>query len=121
MARKEEIEYKFLVDCEILPELPPGARLVQGYLGFSPTVRVRTEEGPGSSRRAYLNVKGPGLVGRDEFEYDIPFEDAEALLELSQGSVIRKTRHRLPVEGDPSLAWEVDVFEAENAGLVVAE
>lgn len=120
MARKQEIERKFLVHADRLPELKEGAHLVQGYLAMLPTVRVRTEE-QGSARKAYLTIKGEGLVGRDEFEYEIPFEDAEALLKLAQSSLIAKKRYRLPVADQPDLAWEIDVFEGDNAGLIVAE
>ena len=121
MARKEEIECKFLVQTDRLPPLPPGIRMAQAYLGFRPTVRVRTQEGPGDLREAFLTIKGPGMIGRDEFEYPIPFDEGEALLSLSAHPPIRKTRHHLPVEGQPDLKWEVDVFDEENHGLVVAE
>lgn len=121
MAAKEEIEHKFLIDPARLPPLPPGARLKQGYLGFSPTVRVRTEEQPDGARQGYLTIKGEGLVGRDEWEYPIPFEEAEGLLRLAVVPVVSKTRHLLPVDGDPALKWEIDVFEGENEGLIVAE
>lgn len=121
MARKEEIERKFLVRTDLLPPLPPGIRMAQAYLAFRPTVRVRTQEGPGPLQEAFLTIKGQGLVGRDEFEYPIPFEEAEALLSLSAHPPVRKTRHHLPVEGQPDLTWEVDVFDGENEGLVVAE
>jgi adenylate cyclase len=44
--------------------------------------------------------------------------EAEALMPLRQGAVIEKTRYRLPF-GD--LAWEIDVFSGDNAGLIIAE
>lgn len=121
MGYKEEIERKFLVNREKLPALPEGSKLVQGYLAFEPNVRVRTEEGPGDDRKAYITIKGAGLVGRDEFEYDIPFEEAQQLLKLAQYSKVSKTRYRLPVAQAPDLKWELDIFEGDNAGLVVAE
>lgn len=127
MARKLEIEYKFLVLPERLPELPPGRQLRQAYLSFKPAVRVRLDEPPAGSpprddpARGYLTIKGDGLVGRDEFEYEIPVEDASALLELAASASVTKSRHRLPAAGAPDLAWEIDVFTGRNAGLVVAE
>ena len=122
MARKEEIERKFLIHRDQLPALPAGKRLVQGYLAEMPTVRVRTEEDcQSTARRAFLTIKGKGLVGRDEFEYEIPFEEAEALLKLARGFLISKTRYCLPVEGFSELAWELDVFNDENDGLIVVE
>jgi adenylate cyclase len=121
MGYKEEIEYKFLVKPELLPPLGKGYKLVQGYLGFAPTVRVRTEEGPDNQRTAYLTIKGSGLVGRDEFEYNIPFEEAQQLLKLARFSLVSKTRYHLPVQNAPDLKWELDIFEGDNDGLVVAE
>jgi adenylate cyclase len=44
--------------------------------------------------------------------------EAEALMQLRQGSVIEKVRYLIP-HGE--LAWEVDVFEGKNLGLVIAE
>jgi adenylate cyclase len=120
MARKEEIERKFLVIEDRLPRLPPGARMAQAYLGFAPTVRVRTQLGPGPKVEAFLTIKGAGLVGRDEFEYSIPYEEGEALLRLGAHAPVEKVRHYLPVEGT-ELTWEIDVFEGPNAGLIVAE
>lgn len=118
---KQEIERKFLVRAELLPALGPGRRLAQGYLSFAPTVRVRTEVGPGIERRAYLTIKGRGLVARDEFEYEIPFDEAEAMLEMCQGSVVTKTRHEVPADGSDGLVWEIDVFDGANQGLITAE
>jgi adenylate cyclase len=120
MGYKVEIERKFLVHRDRLPRLEGGAHLVQGYLGMRPTVRVRTEELAGA-KKAYLTIKGQGLIGRDEFEYEIPFADGEALLKLALSALVAKKRYRLLVAGQPDLAWEVDVFEGENAGLIVAE
>lgn len=121
MGFMKEIERKFLVDKVKLPEFPQGSKMVQGYLSFKPTVRVRTEEGPEDQRKAYITIKGEGLVGRDEFEYDIPFEEAQQLLKLAQASLVRKTRYRLPLKEYPGLKWELDIFEGDNAGLTVAE
>jgi hypothetical protein len=54
----------------------------------------------------------------NEFEYPIPIADGEALLEFCAGYLIDKVRHRVDVAGR---IWEIDVFEDENAGLVIAE
>jgi CYTH domain-containing protein len=121
MALKQEIERKFLVDPERLPELKDGELLAQAYLAFGPTVRVRTHEAPDGTRRGFLTIKGEGLVARDEFEYEIPFDEAAALLGLASTRPVSKTRYRLPAGGNPSLCWEIDVFGGWNEGLVVAE
>jgi adenylate cyclase len=90
---------------------------VQGYLSAtsSSSVRVRIEDG----QRAWLTIKS-AVAGttRQEFEYEIPAEDAKSLLQLGVGSPIAKTRYRVPVDRH---VWEVDVFEGANTGLVVAE
>jgi CYTH domain-containing protein len=124
MGYKVEIERKFLVNIEKLPQLPKGRRLTQGYLSFGPkaTVRVRTEEAEDSREDiACLTIKGSGLVGRDEFEYKIPSDEANQLLKLAQATLVTKRRIILPVEGLPELKWELDIFDGENEGLVVAE
>ena len=56
---------------------------------------------------------------RREYEYAIPPADAHAILEeLCVKPLIEKTRFIVEHGGR---AWEIDVFEGDNAGLVVAE
>lgn len=121
MAQQTEVERKFRVRKELLPHLPAGSQLAQGYLSLKPVVRVRTVHAPDGAEKAYLTIKGQGLTDRAEFEYEIPFDEATALLELAQASVVRKTRYRFPVEGAANLNWELDVFEGDNDGLIIAE
>jgi adenylate cyclase len=113
-----EIERKFLVtDASWRETATASVRYQQGYLSRSPTaaIRVRTD-----GERAHLNIKTTtDGVTRLEFEYEIPIADAEELLErVALRPLIIKTRHYVDFAGR---RWEVDVFEAENAGLVVAE
>ncbi len=112
-----EIERKFLVHADRLPALPPGERIVQGYVPTlnRVTVRIRLR-----GNRAWLTLKGPTTgIRRSEFEYEIPMTDAEAMLaELCQGGVIDKTRHEILHAGE---RWELDVFAGANAGLLLAE
>jgi CYTH domain-containing protein len=90
-----EIERKFLVRRELLPKvLPEGDELEQGYLSVDPVVRVRLVTGHDGTRHAELTIKGKGLLSREEFNYPIPDEDAEALLALCARS-LRKVRRRL--------------------------
>lgn len=113
-----EIERKFLVSAAALASLGPdrSAAMRQGYLSRSPgrTVRVRVEDD-----RAFLTIKGRATgLSRPEFEYPIPIEDAESLLQLADGPLVEKTRHYVLFDG---LTWEVDEFLGENQGLIVAE
>lgn len=111
----QEIERKFLVIPDKLPQkLPPGDEFVQVYLGFSPTVRVRIV----NDRKAFMTVKGKGLVSREEIEFEIPIEDARDLLGLALGNPVRKTRYEIP-RGD--VVWELDVYHGELDGLLTLE
>ena len=111
-----EIERKFLVQGDAWRRGAQGVRYVQGYLNRDKarTVRVRI-----AGTQGFLTVKGQSVgATRAEFEYPIPVEDAQALLALSDGPCIDKTRYCVPLDG---VVWEVDVFAGDNAGLVVAE
>ncbi len=113
-----EIERKFLVINDSWREVAgPGIPIKQGYLvgGKEASVRVRLQ---GST--ANLNIKSATLgVRRQEFEYAIPLADAEVLLStLCQRPIIEKVRYLVPYANKQ---WEVDVFEGDNAGLIVAE
>lgn len=110
---KREIERKFLVQVELLPKLPQGSTFAQGYLAFQPSVRVRVADGT----RAWLTVKGPGLIERAEYEYEIPVADGDGLLKLCP-AVLTKVRYRLPA--GPHV-WEVDQFTGAHGGLWLAE
>jgi len=57
-------------------------------------------------------------IRRLEFEYEIPIGDAAALLSLRECGLVGKLRYRLPWHG---LTWDIDVFQGENQGLVIAE
>jgi len=110
-----EIERKFLVVGTQWRQ-GAGTLLRQGYLNRDPqrTVRVRI-----AGAQAFITIKGAsqGSV-RAEFEYAIPSADAQQLLSLCEGPLIEKLRYRIEHGG---LCWEVDEFQGENRGLVVAE
>lgn len=111
-----EIERKFLVKGVWTPT-GKGTRYMQGYLcaDAGRTVRVRL-----AGEEAFLTVKGPSRgSSRSEFEYEIPRADAEEmLLTLCVTPPVIKTRY---LEKVGNHTWEVDVFDGENAGLIVAE
>lgn len=117
-----EIERKFLVAGEHWRLNEDGSDSVgiafrQGYLpceGLT-TVRIRLE---GEQAKLTIKGKNEGLT-RSEFEYPIPVADAVDMLDnLCRRPLIEKTRYYRP-QGE--LTWEIDVFEGDNAGLVVAE
>jgi adenylate cyclase len=110
-----EIERKVLVASDSWRGHFPGQRYCQGYLSKGDvTVRVR-RAGP----RAFLTIKGSGEgIVRPEFEYEIPVDEAEEMFKLCRRPLIEKTRYEVLHQG---VLWEVDEFEGENAGLVLAE
>ncbi|CAK7053909.1 MAG: Inorganic triphosphatase [Desulfovibrio sp.] len=113
-----EIERKFLVkDDSWRGEVTETKPLRQGYIATeaAASVRVRID-----GNEARLTIKGKKTRGAGpEFEYAIPMEDAEALLETcAKKPFIEKNRHIVRRDG---LVWEVDEFFGENAGLIVAE
>lgn len=114
----KEIERQYLVANDVWREhADAGVRITQGYLSVEPerTVRVRMREASPST----LTIKGKNVGAvRPEYEYEIPSEEAEELLELCIPALIDKTRYEVHVG---ELLWEIDVFYGENEGLVLAE
>jgi adenylate cyclase len=113
----KEIERKFLVTGTSWRKNAAGRRYRQGYLSSEPerSVRVRI-----AGRKGLLTIKGISRgASRDEFEYPIPLADAATMLDrLCRRPLIEKIRYKVSHKG---LVWEIDVFEGENRGLVVAE
>lgn len=124
----KEIEHKFLVKDNRFMSLAEGIYYRQGYIPTlnGMTVRVRM-----AGNKAYLTMKdhARGLT-RNEFEYEIPQDDASQLLDLMcERPQIEKHRYLIPAglgkkangELVDGLHWEVDVFHGDNEGLIVAE
>ena len=112
-----EIERKYLVNGTDWKKQGKGQFYQQGYLSSHPdrTVRIRRVENTG-----YVTIKGKASgASRTEYEYPIPVQDAIAMLDqLCEKPLIEKVRYRIAYQG---LVWEVDEFQGENLGLVVAE
>jgi adenylate cyclase len=110
-----EVERKFLV-----PEPPDLSRtesdeIEQGYLaiGSDGEVRVRRK-----GEQLVLTAKRGSGISRDEAEVGIDQEAFERLWPLTEGRRLHKRRHVIPRD---ELKIEVDVYEGELEGLVVAE
>jgi len=113
-----EIERKFLVDHEKWKKLekPPGIKYRQGYLLSEEqrTIRIRV-----TSEQGFITFKGATTsITRDEYEYKIPVEDANHLLDAFALSEVAKLRYRINFAGK---LWEVDEFSGDNEGLIMAE
>jgi adenylate cyclase len=113
-----EIEHKFLLaNSDWRKQISRSVKYRQGYLSSqaSSSIRVRI-----SDDHAWLNIKSATIGNhRHEYEYEIPLDDAnEILTNLCRKPLIEKTRHLVHDDGN---IWEIDEFEGENRGLIVAE
>lgn len=114
-----EIERKFLVTSEAFKtQASKKVHIIQGFLSTNKnrTVRVRLVNDKG-----FLTIKGKSSndgLSRFEWEKQLHKQEAEALIKLCKKGIIYKTRYEIPVLMH---TFEVDVFHAENEGLVVAE
>ena len=112
-----EIERKFLVTA------PPnriageaGVRIDQGYLAVTDGVEVRLRRAGTATR---LTVKGGHGDVREEVEIEVDPQVFETLWPLTEGRRLAKTRREVPLEN--GLTAEVDFFEGELGGLILAE
>lgn len=119
-----EIERKFLLASDAWrTEVSRSQRLVQGYLvsaeavtsgAARSSVRVRI-----GGDQAWLNIKSSNLgLARQEYEYEVPLADAEAMLARLCDGVVEKIRHYV---AHANHEFEIDEFFGANDGLVVAE
>lgn len=113
----KEIERKFLVINDNYKTNAQAFFFKQGYLSVESgrTVRIRTYNNKG-----FITIKGKAQnFSRDEFEYEIPVEEADIMLNnLCIKPLIEKIRHFVMYKGNE---WVIDEFFGVNKGLVVAE
>lgn len=119
-----EIERKFLLANDgWRAGIECSEPIAQGYLVGAQALRDGAARASVRARlagdQAWLNIKAatPGIA-RTEFDYPIPLDDARTLLAGLCDGVLEKTRHHVRVDG---ALFEVDEFEGDNRGLVVAE
>ena len=141
----------FIPDPAVLPPLGKGVKMVQCYLPrwkveivgdnlcFEERVLVRnlpidvnrqlsalietaniTPRIRLSDDRAFVTVKGPTVdYSRAEWEFEVVKEDVQDLVTSFRFPHVMKTRYEVPADDD--LVWEIDFFEGDNHGLVMAE
>lgn len=114
-----EIERKFLVTCDkFITDAYTKHQIAQGYLNSNPdrTVRVRIKGESG-----FLTIKGKNNTSgmtRFEWETEIKLAEAKPLLSLCEKGVIQKIRYEVK---SGKHIFEIDVFQGENEGLIIAE
>jgi adenylate cyclase len=114
----KEIERKFLVSgTSWRKRANRGTAIRQAYLALTAKISLRVRIV--GNTRAFLTIKsGQSKFTRTELEYSIPLKDAQILMKMRTGLLIKKRRH---VVGSGKSRFEVDVFEGAHRGLVIAE
>ena len=112
-----EIERKFLLRNDNWKNLVnKQTKIQQAYLNLDKerTVRIRIK-----NDKAYLTIKGITKgIERLEFEYEIPIDEAEAMMQLCHRPFIEKIRYEITINQH---TWEIDEFFGDNNGLIIAE
>jgi CYTH domain-containing protein len=114
----KEIERKFIVKNEVWQNFqkPVPIFIRQGYLLITDetTIRVRYTETKGT-----MTIKGKQQgISRDEYEYEIPLDEAKKIFENHCPKTLSKNRYKIPVG---SVVWEVDEYINNLSGLIIAE
>jgi adenylate cyclase len=112
-----ELERKFLTKSDAWRAGAVPADIRQGYIFAedAKSVRVRTL---GDLGFITVKVRRAGS-GTNEFEYEIPLQDALELLDLACAQpIIEKRRY---TRTDHGHEWVIDVFGGANSGLIIAE
>ena len=114
----KEIERKFLVSGnEWRKRAGRGKAIRQAYLALTNKISLRVRIV--GKTKAFLTIKSAQSgITRSEFEYPIPVKDAQSLMNSRVGRLIRKRRH---VVKAGKARFEVDVFDGDHRGLVIAE
>ena len=112
----DEIERKFLLDA--VPDVVEGhtpTRIAQGYLAITDDTEVRVRARAGDH---VLTIKGGRGLVRREASIPLTAEQFDELWPLTEGRRINKRRWVIPSD---AAELEIDVFDDELDGLVVAE
>jgi adenylate cyclase len=118
IEKLKEIERKFKVNVtqmSFIEKLLPK-NIVQGYIHSSSSISTRIRI---IDDTAFLTIKGgESALERDEFEYEIPLSEANEMMTLFCTKLLKKKRY-LVYQNE--LCWEIDVFEGNLQGLIIAE
>ena len=101
-----EIERKFLLSSDAWKnDVSESYKIDQSYLFIKDGAIMRVSVG--REGKAYIAIKigNSGSISRQEYEYEIPNEDAEELSESAE--IVTKIRNIVRVNGNK---WEIDEF-----------
>lgn len=110
-----EIERKYLVhnypyDLSSLKSI----KMIQGYLSTNPVIRIRK-----ANEDYILTMKSGGMMIREEYEIPLTYEQFTNLIKKVDPHLIYKTRYLIPYDHGATI--ELDIFDNQLAGLVIAE
>ena len=120
MPLNNEIERKWVIDPKNVPFDLTKAKsdyMHQSYISFSPTIRIRCENG----ERYVLCVKAKSkgsYLAREEFETELTKEQYDFLLTKKEGNTIEKIRYTVKKD---DLNYEIDIFKGDLAPLAYLE
>lgn len=117
MAKETERKFHITKIAAINPDSNCHVHISQGYLceNEKVVIRVRIMEGIGG----FITIKSnTHTMTRDEYEFEIPVLIAQELLSQCT-NIIDKVRYVVGI--DDHHAWEVDIFNGDNEGLMIAE
>jgi adenylate cyclase len=112
-----EIERKFLLASERWKTFVQRSEHIrEGLIAATDQRKTRVRI---AADRGTIAIKIKLSAGhRSEFEYDIPLSDAEDLLASFVGNVTEKVRHYVK---SGALTWEIDEYQGDLKGVVLAE
>ena len=120
-----EIERKFLVDNFPFQKYSDSiyyssANITQGYFKNKEVrIRIISYGLYELDIKSFLTIKSKRTgISRYEFEYEIPDEDADFMIEKLCENTVVKNRYTCKERKDD---WEIDIFDGDNKGLILAE
>jgi adenylate cyclase len=113
-----EIERKFLVKGEFIHLAVKKISIKQAYFCIDPDRIIRLRITDGKGLLTFKSRPKENSFTRNEWEFAIPLNEAEDMLEICLPGMIDKTRYIVPFENH---IFEVDVFHGKRDGLIVAE
>lgn len=112
-----EIERRFLLKNDDWRQfVKKSIDMKQGYMSVEKecTVRIRI-----IGNDAWITIKGfISNVSRHEFEYQIPLNDAQTMLNELCAFSLTKTRHIVEID---NYSFEIDEYHEKNAPLIITE
>jgi len=113
-----EIERKFLLGSDAWrTQVYQTRNIQQAYFCNTEKASLRIRI---ADQQGFISTKSmTDAIRRHEFEYEIPLQDAQFMLDfMCLGSAIIKLRHLIRIDNH---VWEIDEFHGDNEGLIVAE